>query len=78
MYASVIIEYKVKKLPWKPKHFESYYLPYLSAQSMITKVTWEDNWQDELVYKRGLVCKTREEAIALAKRILGVINSEKS
>lgn len=62
----------ISKLPWKPKINEEFYIPsiHYNESSMATRLRWRDDNADTKFYQFGLVCKTREEAIALTKKML--------
>lgn len=72
-------EYKIITSPWKPKIDEVYYIPRIHPNDsfMWTSVTWEDNKGDNKLYQLGLVCKTREEAAAMTKKMITMIQEEK-
>lgn len=63
---------KIIRLPWKPKINEEFYVPciHYTESSMATKFRWRDDNADNKFYQFGLVCKTREEAIAMTKKML--------
>lgn len=67
-YVSII------KLPWKPQINEKYYVPYITCdeKEMYYSDTWVGSDDDMKCYRMGLVCKTKEEAIALTKKMLVV------
>lgn len=66
---------KINKLPWKPKMNEEFYVPciHYTDSSMATKFRWRDDNADKKFYQLGLVCKTKEEAIALTKKMLAAL-----
>lgn len=63
---------KVNKLPWKPKMNEEYYVPYIhcAESSMCSVFPWHGDKVDNKLYQLGLVCKTREEAIVMTKKMI--------
>lgn len=62
------------KLPWKPTHEGGrYYTPALDTESGCYTVYWENDDTDKRRYRRGLVFKTREEAIAVSKKMLDIL-----
>lgn len=69
-------EVKIKK-QWKPKQDEAYYSIELSNKSLCEYSNWDDYWHENLLLERGLIFKTREEAIACAKRMLEVAKEER-
>lgn len=69
---------KINKLPWKPKMNEEFYVPciHYTDSSMATKFRWRDDNADNKLYQLGLVCVTREEAIAMTKKMLAALQEE--
>lgn len=65
---------RINKLPWKPQKEEIYCIPYISLneKEMYDKSIWFDDNTDMMLYNMGLVCKTKDEAIALTKKMLAV------
>lgn len=63
----------IRKLPWKPTKGEKYYFPNTSDYKELCDVNlWDNDEFDENLYRQGLVFKTREEAVALTKKMLAV------
>ena len=64
----------IRKLPWKPQKGDSYYIPYITPdeKEMYDSYTWLGNSNNTEYCRMGLVCKTKEEAIALTKKMLAV------
>lgn len=62
------------KLPWKPQIGEKYYIPYISTQPkyMYDTYDWNNDGTDIEYYRMGIVCKTKEEAVTLTKKMLAV------
>ena len=69
-------ETEVVKLPWKPKMDEKYYIPSIFDWDFYKYNFWFNDECDEKYYKRGLVFKTKEEAIDMAKKMLAVVKEE--
>ena len=69
-------ETEVVKLPWKPKMDEKYYIPSIFDWDFYKYNFWLNDECDEKYYKRGLVFKTKEEAIEMAKKMLAVVKEE--
>lgn len=67
--------FKINKLPWKPQEGEKYYIPYITTQQKGMHVTyyWKNDHIDIEHYRMGLVCKTKEEAIALTEKMLDTV-----
>jgi len=73
----ILGKYKIKK-QWKPKTYEVYYVPqiYYNEGYLYEIFIWNDSVFDKIMLRRNLVCKTEEEAIALAKKMLEVAKNE--
>ena len=71
-------ETEVIKLPWKPQKGEKYYIPCIGAQQeyMYSVNHWDNDDIDKKYYHMGIVCKTKEEAIALTEKMLEAINEQ--
>lgn len=66
---------RIVKLPWKPKMEEKYYVPNIfdwNSWNSYDYYLWLDDKRDEEFYKRGLVFKTKEEAIEMSKKMLAM------
>lgn len=61
---------KVVDYVWKPKKGERYYIPQIDSVDMYEKYMWSNDDLDNRWHKTGLICRTKEEAIARAKRML--------
>lgn len=66
----------IRKLPWKPTKGEKYYVPNIFVQDLWAYYSWNDDAYDEELYKRGVVFKTTEEAVAAAEKMLAAINEQ--
>lgn len=69
--------WQIKKLPWKPKKGDTYFMPGIfGGIAVVEDAIWNEDEGDreveELHYNNGLVCRTREEAMAKAKKMLEV------
>ena len=69
---------RIIKLPWKPQKGEKYYIPRIGAQPeyMYSVNHWDNDDIDKKYYHMGIVCKTKEEAIALTEKMLEAINEQ--
>lgn len=69
---------RIVKLPWKPKIGENYYVPFMhySEPKMFIQYRWRDSDRDNKFYRFGSVCQTKDEAIALMKKMLAAINEQ--
>ena len=61
------------KLPWKPTKGEKYYVPHILDRDLWDCYSWDDEEYDEELYKRGVVFKTKEEAVMAAKKMLAAL-----
>ena len=69
----------IHKPLWKPTLGEKYYTPTIDCKDLpflYTSVFWADDRIDKEFYKRGLVFKTKEEAIAMSRRMLAIAITE--
>lgn len=65
---------------WKPAFGDRYYTPSIDHKDSLflyTADVWTDDKFDKEFYKRGLVFKTREEAIAMTEKLLSVVKRER-
>ena len=60
---------------WKPKREERYFCPSIYDDSLFIEMTWNNDMADDRDFKRNLVFKTQEEAIACAKKMLESIKT---
>ncbi len=67
---------RIVKLPWKPRENERYYYPLPSDNDLWGGSTWTDSNYDNMRLNRGLVFKTRDEAVAVAKKMLTVMQEQ--
>lgn len=66
---------RVATLPWKPRINEAYYCIRPASE----KHRWKDTEAErKYYYDMGLVCKTGEEAVELARRMLAVAKEGKN
>ncbi|WP_288763436.1 hypothetical protein [uncultured Mitsuokella sp.] len=57
----------------RPKNGETYYVPHPFSKSMYSSQEWAGDSIDRRVEERGLMFKTKEEAIEAAKKMLEVV-----
>lgn len=69
---------RIVKLPWKPKMRERYYYPIPSDRDLWESCLWVGDNYDNNRFSRGLVCKTEEEAVELARQMLAVVKEGKN
>jgi len=63
---------------WKPKTWEYYFIPTPLNYEKYYAGIWNDDDIDKIRMERGLVFKTKEEAIALTDKILKFIEDDKA
>ena len=56
----------------KPKYDEKYYIPSISNAFGYNSFYWRRDDSDEKYYNFGIICKSKEEAIALRQKMLAV------
>jgi len=61
---------KVVDYVWKPKKGEEYYIPQPASGDLYEKYMWSNDDLDNRWHKSGLIYRTKEEAVARAKRML--------
>lgn len=64
---------------WKPKKNERYYSPFIAVlpEDRYQDALWDDNNViDRYRYQLGIVCKTKEEAIAMTNKMLAAVREE--
>lgn len=67
---------RIVKLPWKPRENERYFYPLPNDKDMWGGTTWTDSNYDNMRLNRGLVFKTIDEATAVAKKMLTVVQEQ--
>lgn len=67
----------IVKLPWKPAMNDTYYYPTPNDKELWEHTIWVDSKYDSIKLSRGLVFKTKEEAVEVAKRMLAVAKGDK-
>ena len=69
---------KIKTKQFVPKVGEKYFIAGIEEVDLYCETYWEDCDCDKLWLKRGICFKTKEEAIASAKKMLEVANDRPS
>lgn len=64
---------KIVKYKWMPKIDEKYYIPDLSDDNLYLSYKWAGDYADRKYFNKGLVFKTKEKAIEVAKKLLKVL-----
>lgn len=67
---------RIIKLPWNPAVYDEYYYPIPSDRDLWESRLWIGDNYDNSRFSRGLVCKTKKEAIDMAKKMLAVVKEE--
>ena len=67
---------RIVKLPWRPKYDETYYTPSISNAFGYNSFYWRGDDSDEKYYNFGIICKSKEEAIALGQKMLAVAKEQ--
>ena len=70
---------RIVKLPWKPQEGEKYYVPRIAILPYDRHYCyyWDNSGVDIKRYDMGIVCKTPEEAIKLANKMLAVLKEDR-
>ena len=67
---------RIVKLPWKPAIGVEYYIPSITLAKKHDIRKWYNIEDNQRHYNLGIVCKTREEAVALTEKMLVAINEQ--
>ena len=73
LMADMITGKIVRFKQWKPKYEERYYVPNIQTNALYDNFMWTGDSIDNEFLKKGLVCKTKEEATGLANKMLEVV-----
>ena len=73
----LIGELTIAKALWEPAKGERYCCPSVGAPEKSSSWEWRNDECDRYRYKRGLVFKTRDEAVELTKKMLAVVNESR-
>lgn len=66
---------KKQEEKWKPTYGGAYFIPSFITEDMYACFYWSSDIDDLRYYALGLVCKTPEEATALAERMLEAVKN---
>lgn len=58
---------------WKPEMNTRYLIPCVHSDAFFIYYTWLNNLSDQRYLSRGLICRTKEEAIAMAQKMLDAV-----
>lgn len=68
---------EIKKLPWEPATGEDYFMPYISGgEADFERNSYWSSDCDKKRYEAGLVCKTKNEAIEKAGKMLAALKED--
>lgn len=65
--------YIIPEEKWKPEIYEEYYVADPATTNLYSRYTWSDNTYNNDLLEKGLVFRTKEEAIKAAEKMLGVL-----
>jgi len=60
---------------WAPKLNEEYYVPKLTSEGKHSFFFWTDDKIDNRYLSLNLICRTKEEAVALTDKMLGAVTN---
>lgn len=66
----------IKKHPWLPKNCDIYFVPNPYMERMFETRTWTGCNIDNSILNHNLCCKTTEEALEKAKKMLAAIKED--
>lgn len=72
LYGLITGEYKIEKKPWKAELNEEYYMPFPASPDRYNLMTNNGSKTDNDWYEKGLMCKTKEQAIETAEAMINV------
>lgn len=69
--------YDIKKIPWKPQDNDKYYFPNVQCgEAYATAAIWLDRPNDRQRYEAGMVCKTADESVEKAEKMLAALKED--
>lgn len=72
----IIGMYEIVERPSTPARGSFFYTPDFGCKELFKPSIWANEPQQLEAYKNGVVCKTPDEAIEMAKKMLGVIKEK--
>ena len=72
----IIGMYEIVEKPSTPARGSFYYTPDFGCKELFKPSIWANEPQQLEAYKNGVVCRTPDEAIEMAKKMLGVIKDK--
>lgn len=73
----IIGMYEIVEKPSTPARGSFFYTPDFGCKELFRPSIWANEPQQLEAYKNGVVCKTPDEAIEMAKKMLGAVGNEK-
>lgn len=73
----IIGMYEIVEKPSTPARGSFFYTPDFGCKELFRPSIWANESQQLEAYKNGVVCKTPDEAIEMAKKMLGAVGNEK-
>lgn len=70
-----IIKGKLKPV-WKPGKRDKYYIVEFANEELFAEEYWTNAYYDNELYNKGLIFKTKEEAIESANKMLNALKEE--
>lgn len=58
---------------FEPRKGETYFVPDRNCPKLFSRCRWQNNLWDMILFANNLVFRTKEEAIALAKKMLKAV-----
>ena len=68
--------YEIEQKPGEPKRGSFIYTPDFGCKELFKPSIWANEPQQLEAYKNGVICKTPDEAIEMAKKMLGTIKEK--
>ena len=73
----IIGMYEIAEKPRTPARGSFFYTPDFGCKELFKPSIWANEPQQLEAYKNGVVCRTPDEAIEMAKKMLGAVGNEK-
>lgn len=68
--------YEIEQKPGEPKRGSFFYTPDFECRELFKPSIWANEPRQLEAYRNGVVCKTPDEAIEMAKKMLGAIKDK--
>lgn len=69
--------YEIEQEPGEPKRGSFFYTPDFDCKELFRPGIWSHEPQQLAAYRNGVVCRTPDEAIEMAKKMLEAVSDEK-